>query len=175
LDASQRPLPTRDNTTCKHKDKHPCPEQDSNPRSQQPSGQDLHLRPRGHLYRQFLNISLCVWSAQNSGDKFSSCLDILSEARRNTWTEALNSCDWLHRATCAGVEVPDTWNLSPHTASNGTRTRDFVTRVVAVSNCKSACHLTTPRGISLSNTNCCLLSEKKCEHKQMGSPPLNLC
>jgi hypothetical protein len=30
------------------RDKHPCPEWDSNPRSQQPSGQDLRPRPRGH-------------------------------------------------------------------------------------------------------------------------------
>jgi hypothetical protein len=31
---------------------HPCPPRDSNQRSQQPSGQDLRLRPRGHRDRQ---------------------------------------------------------------------------------------------------------------------------
>jgi hypothetical protein len=32
----------------KRKVKHPCPERDSNPRSQQPTGQDLRLTQRGH-------------------------------------------------------------------------------------------------------------------------------
>jgi hypothetical protein len=44
ISSSQRPLPTQDNTTYKHKDKHPWPERDSNSRSQQPSDEDLHLR-----------------------------------------------------------------------------------------------------------------------------------
>jgi hypothetical protein len=35
-----RPLPTQGNTTQKDADKHPCLERDSNPRSQQPTGQD---------------------------------------------------------------------------------------------------------------------------------------
>jgi hypothetical protein len=55
--SSQRPLPTQESTTYKHKDKHPCPEQNSNPRSQQPNGQDLRLRPRCHRDRPSLIIS----------------------------------------------------------------------------------------------------------------------
>jgi hypothetical protein len=53
-----RPLPTQGNTTQKHKDKHPCLERDSNPRSEQPSGQDLRLRPHGH--RNWLSHSLPI-------------------------------------------------------------------------------------------------------------------
>jgi hypothetical protein len=33
--------------------KYPCPERDANPRSQQPSDQDLRLRPRGHRDRPY--------------------------------------------------------------------------------------------------------------------------
>jgi hypothetical protein len=47
-----RPLPTQDNTTQKDADKHPCFEWDSNPRSQQPTGQDPRLRLHGHCDRQ---------------------------------------------------------------------------------------------------------------------------
>jgi hypothetical protein len=36
----------------KTRDKHPCLERDSNPRSQQTTGQDLRLRPHGHCDRQ---------------------------------------------------------------------------------------------------------------------------
>jgi hypothetical protein len=43
-----RPLPTQDNITQKDADKHPCLERDSNPRSQQPTGQDRRLRLHGH-------------------------------------------------------------------------------------------------------------------------------
>jgi hypothetical protein len=43
-----RPLSTQDNTIQKDADKHPCLEGDSNPRSQQPTGQDPRLRPHGH-------------------------------------------------------------------------------------------------------------------------------
>jgi hypothetical protein len=46
ISSSQTPLPTYGNKTYKHKD--PCPERNSNPRSQQPSGQDLRLRQHGH-------------------------------------------------------------------------------------------------------------------------------
>jgi hypothetical protein len=38
----------------KTRDKLPCFERDSNPRSQQPTGQDPRLRPRGHCDRQIL-------------------------------------------------------------------------------------------------------------------------
>jgi hypothetical protein len=44
-------LPTQSNTTQKDADKHPCLERDSNPRSQQPSGQDPRLRPHDHCDR----------------------------------------------------------------------------------------------------------------------------
>jgi hypothetical protein len=37
----------------KTRDKHPCLERDSNPRSQQPTGQDLRLRPHGHWDRPY--------------------------------------------------------------------------------------------------------------------------
>jgi hypothetical protein len=37
----------------KDADKHPCLERDSNPRSQQPTGQDPRLRPHGHCDRHF--------------------------------------------------------------------------------------------------------------------------
>jgi hypothetical protein len=47
----QRPLPTQDNITYEHKDKYPCPQRDLNPRSQQPRGQVLRIRPRGHRDR----------------------------------------------------------------------------------------------------------------------------
>jgi hypothetical protein len=40
----------------KTRDIHPCLERDSNPRSQQPTGQDPRLRPHGHCDRQQLNI-----------------------------------------------------------------------------------------------------------------------
>jgi hypothetical protein len=46
-----RPLPTQDNTTQKDADKHPSLERDSNPRSQQPTGQDPRLRQHGHCDR----------------------------------------------------------------------------------------------------------------------------
>jgi hypothetical protein len=46
MSSSQRPLQTQGNTRHKHKDKHSCPERDSNPRSNQRSGQDLRLRAR---------------------------------------------------------------------------------------------------------------------------------
>jgi hypothetical protein len=46
-----RPLPTQDNTTQKDADKHPCLQRDSNPRSQQLTGQDPRLRPHGHCDR----------------------------------------------------------------------------------------------------------------------------
>jgi hypothetical protein len=36
----------------KTRDKHPCLERDSNPRSQQPTGQDPRLRPHGHCDRR---------------------------------------------------------------------------------------------------------------------------
>jgi hypothetical protein len=53
----QKPLPTRDKTTQKHKGKHPYLERDSTPRCQSPSGQNLNVRPRGHpdrhLYRRW--------------------------------------------------------------------------------------------------------------------------
>jgi hypothetical protein len=48
-----RPLPTQDNTTQKDADRHPCLERDSNPRSQQPTGQDPRLRPHGHRDRHW--------------------------------------------------------------------------------------------------------------------------
>jgi hypothetical protein len=38
----------------KTRDKHPCLERDSNPRSQQPTGQDPRIRPHGHCDRQSL-------------------------------------------------------------------------------------------------------------------------
>jgi hypothetical protein len=47
-----RPLHTQDNTTQKDADKHPCLERDSNPRSQQPTGQDARLIPHGHCDRR---------------------------------------------------------------------------------------------------------------------------
>jgi hypothetical protein len=43
-----KPRTIQDNTTYKHKDKHPCPQRDSNPLSQQPSCQDLRLGRCGH-------------------------------------------------------------------------------------------------------------------------------
>jgi hypothetical protein len=46
-----RPLPTQNNATQKDADKHPCLERDSNPRFQQPTGQDPRLRPHGHCDR----------------------------------------------------------------------------------------------------------------------------
>jgi hypothetical protein len=62
ISSSQRPVPTEDNTTYKHKDKHPCSERDSNLRSQQPNDQDLRLRPRGRLYIciQCSNVGLSI-------------------------------------------------------------------------------------------------------------------
>jgi hypothetical protein len=49
-------------TTQKDADKHPCLEQDSNPRSQQPTGQDPRLRPHGYCDRhrpdEYLQIKL---------------------------------------------------------------------------------------------------------------------
>jgi hypothetical protein len=58
----QRPLPTKDNT----RDKHPCRQRDSNPRSQQPSGQVLRLgRPLGSVkyyiyYSKKCKLSLAI-------------------------------------------------------------------------------------------------------------------
>jgi hypothetical protein len=50
-------------TTYKHKDKHPCPERYSNPRSQQSSGQDLRLRPRGHRDRLLAGLPLQMYKS----------------------------------------------------------------------------------------------------------------
>jgi hypothetical protein len=47
-----RALPTQDNTTQEDADKHPYFERDSNPRSQQPTGQDPRLRSHGHCDRR---------------------------------------------------------------------------------------------------------------------------
>jgi hypothetical protein len=44
-----RPLPTQDNTTQKHADKHPCSEQDSNLRSQCSSGRSQYLPQTARL------------------------------------------------------------------------------------------------------------------------------
>jgi hypothetical protein len=60
ISSSQGPLLTQDNTIYKHKDKHPRLERDSNPRSQQPSGQDL--RPRGHRDHHYVRIYICLKS-----------------------------------------------------------------------------------------------------------------
>lgn len=46
ISSSLRLLPTQDKTY-----KHSCPQQDSNPPSQEPSGQNLHLIPRRHRDR----------------------------------------------------------------------------------------------------------------------------
>jgi hypothetical protein len=50
-----RDRPAAETSTRQHKhctrDKHPCPRSDSKPRSQQPFGLDLRLRPRGHWDR----------------------------------------------------------------------------------------------------------------------------
>jgi hypothetical protein len=43
-------------TTQKDADKHPCLDRDSNPRSQQPTGQDPRLRPHGHCDGRYFNI-----------------------------------------------------------------------------------------------------------------------
>jgi hypothetical protein len=48
----------QDNTTQNDEDKHPYPKRDSNPRSQQPSGQDPRLRPRGYCDWR---LSYCDW------------------------------------------------------------------------------------------------------------------
>jgi hypothetical protein len=52
INSLQRLLPTQDNTTNKHK-RHPCPQRNSNLWSQQPRGQNLHLR----------SVILKLWSA----------------------------------------------------------------------------------------------------------------
>jgi hypothetical protein len=46
---------TGQHTTQKDADKHPCLERDSNPRSQQQTGQDPRLRPHGHYDRHVCN------------------------------------------------------------------------------------------------------------------------
>jgi hypothetical protein len=51
-----RPLPTQNNSAQTDADKHPCLERDSNPRSQQPTGQDPRLRLHGHCDRQSITI-----------------------------------------------------------------------------------------------------------------------
>jgi hypothetical protein len=55
--------------TTQHKDadKHPCLERDSNPRSQQPTGQDPRLRPHGHCDRQYVHI--CEYISRTSCQK----------------------------------------------------------------------------------------------------------
>jgi hypothetical protein len=51
----------------KTRDKHPCLELDSNPRSQQPRGQDPRLRPHGHCdWRE------TTWKTINMQQKFVS-------------------------------------------------------------------------------------------------------
>jgi hypothetical protein len=50
----------------KTRDKHPCLERDSNPRSQQPTGQDPRLRPHGYCDRPFDNIQSEHLVASNS-------------------------------------------------------------------------------------------------------------
>jgi hypothetical protein len=53
ISSSKRPLPTQDNITYrpKHSTQTFMIQRDWNPRSQQPSGLDLRLRPRCHRYR----------------------------------------------------------------------------------------------------------------------------
>jgi hypothetical protein len=48
-----RPVPTQDNTTQKDENKHPCLEQNLNPRSQYPCCQYSRLRLRGHCDRYY--------------------------------------------------------------------------------------------------------------------------
>jgi hypothetical protein len=62
ISSSQRPVPIQDNTTYKHKDKHPCLQPDSNPRSQQPRGQDLRNRAATGIgfYNRYIKITLHV-------------------------------------------------------------------------------------------------------------------
>jgi hypothetical protein len=45
-------------TQQKDADKYPCLERDSNPRSQQPTGQDPRLRPHGHCDGQFRHLAI---------------------------------------------------------------------------------------------------------------------
>jgi hypothetical protein len=44
-----------------HKRRHSCPRQNSNPQSQQASGRDLNLRPRGHRDRQLIYCNKLIW------------------------------------------------------------------------------------------------------------------
>jgi hypothetical protein len=56
---SDQPVAEASTYTRQHintRDKHPCPEQDSNPRSQPPRAVDLHLRLRGHWDRLMITL-----------------------------------------------------------------------------------------------------------------------
>jgi hypothetical protein len=93
ISPSQRPLPTQDNTTYKHK-RHPCPDRDSNPRPQQQSGRrptTYTARPLGsawnkHWWSQiwavFINWGTCWTDTDQISSKYLQKL-----CRWNMWIE----------------------------------------------------------------------------------------